>query len=124
DEFVAAQTRDELPAGGFEHPPARLDEQGVARRMAERVVDHFELVEIEAMQREQAAIALRRAERMLELLLEHGAVGQAREHVVKRELGDAPLALDDLARHLIEAGRQPRELVATADPNLHMLARR
>ena len=95
----------------------------VAGRMAERVVDHLELVEVEAMQREQAAVALGRAEQMLELLLEHGAVGQPGQHVVEGELGDALLALGDLADHFVEAVGEPRKLVLAAHPDLDMLAR-
>ena len=74
------------------------------------------------MQREQAAIAFRRAEQMLELLLEHGAVGQPGQHVVERELRDALLAFDDLADHFIEARREPRQLVVAAHPDLDMFA--
>ena len=60
---------------------------------------------------------------MLELLLEHAAVGQPGQDVVEGELGDALLALGDLADHLVEAGREPRQLVAAANPHLDMLAR-
>ena len=63
------------------------------------------------------------AEVMLELLLEHGAVGQAGQHVVEGELGDALLALGDLAGHFVEAVGEPRQLVLAAHPDLDMLAR-
>ena len=76
------------------------------------------------MQREQAAIAFRRAEQMLELLLEHGAVGQTGQDVVEGELGDALLALGDLADHVVEARREPRQLIVAAHPHLDMLAGR
>ena len=84
----------------------------------------LELVEIEAMQREQRRRCRASAEQMIELLLEHGAVGQAGEDVVEGELGDALLALGDLADHVVEAVREPRELVAAAHADLDMLARR
>ena len=60
---------------------------------------------------------------MVELLLEHRAVGQPGQHVVEGELGDPLLAFGDLADHLVEAGGQPRQLVAPANPDLDMLAR-
>ena len=103
---------------------AGLDQQGIAGGVAERVVDHLELVEVEAVEREQAVVAVERAEQMFELLLEHASVGQPGQDVVEGELGDALLALGDLADHLVEAGREPRELVAAAHPHLDMLAGR
>ena len=104
------------------HTAPRFDQQRVTRRMAERVVDDLELVEVEAMQREQAAAAFGSAEQMFELLLEHRAVRQPGQHVVERELCDALLALDDLADHFIEAVSEPCELVFAAHAHLHVLA--
>jgi len=91
--------------------------------MAERIVDDLELIEVEAMQREQRAVARRGAEVMLQLLLEHRAVGQARQLVVERELRDPLLALGDLADHLVEAVGKPREFVLAANANLDVLTR-
>ena len=123
DELVAAQPSDEMAARGLQQALPGLDQQSVPGRMTERVVDDLELVEIEAMERKQAAVALRRAEQMVELLLEHGAVGKPGEHVVERELGDPLLALGDLADHLVEAGREAGKLVFAANADLDMLAR-
>ena len=95
--------------------PASISRASPAGWPSVSLID-LELVEIEAVEREQAAIALRRAEQMVELLLEHGAVGQAGQHVVEGELGDALLALGDLADHFVEAGREPRQLVARRAP--------
>ena len=103
--------------------PRRFDQQGVAGRVAEGIVDRLELVEVEAVERELAGIAARRAQHVFELLLEHAAVGQAGQHVVEGELGDALLALGDLADHFVEARRQPRQLVGAADLDLNRLAR-
>src|SRR2546421_116009 len=61
DEFVAAQASDELTARRLLNAPAGFDEQDVSGGVAERVVDHLELVEVEAMQRKQAAAAFRSA---------------------------------------------------------------
>ena len=44
------------------------------------------------------------------------AVGQAGQHVIEGELGDALLTLGDLADHVVEAGREPGKLVAAAHP--------
>ena len=112
-----------MASGGMLDPPGGFDQQRVACGMAERVVDRLELVEIEAMEREQAAVAFRRAEQMLQLLLEHRPVGQPGQRVVEGELGDALLALGDLADHLVEAVREPRELVLAAHAHLDMLSR-
>ena len=72
----------------------------------------LELVEVEAMQREQAAVAFADARNsMVELLLEHGPVGQAGQHVVESELGNTLLAFGDLADHLVEAAGKPRQFV-------------
>src|SRR6185503_3780610 len=83
-ELVAAEPRDEMAAGGMLNPACRFDQQGITGGMAERVVDHLEMVEVEAVQREQAAIALRRAQQMVELLLEHRPVRQAGQRIVER----------------------------------------
>ena len=45
-----------------------LDEESVAGRMAKRVVDDFELVEVETVQRKKATVATADAKRMVELL--------------------------------------------------------
>ena len=77
------------------------------------------------MQREHAAAAVASVpEQMFELLLEHAAVGQAGQDVVEGELGDALLALGDLADHLVEAPASRADLVAAAHPDLDVLARR
>ncbi len=119
DELVAAEPRDEMAARGFLDAPPRFDQQRIAGRMAERVVDHLELVEVEAVERERSADA----ERVVELLLEHRPVGQPSEDVVERELGNSLFAFGDLADHLVEAGGEPRQLVASANPDLDVLAR-
>ncbi len=56
DELVAAEPGDEMPARRLLYAMRGFDEQGVAGRVAERVVDHLELVEVEAVKREQAAL--------------------------------------------------------------------
>src|SRR3954452_18580573 len=61
---------------------------------------------------------------MVELLMKHRPVGKGRQDVVEGELGDALLALSDLADHFVETVGEPRQLVLAAHPDLDMLARR
>ncbi len=103
---------------------ARFDQKQIACGMAERVVDDLELVEIEAMKRELAAVAAGDAQQMLELLLEHGPVGKPGQDVVERELRNPLLALGDLADHVVEAFGEPRELVGSTHADVDMLAGR
>ena len=112
------------PRGMLKRAGAASMSKRVAGRVAERVVDDLELVEIEAVQREQAAVAIGGRETMVELLLEHGPVGQAGQHVVEGELCDALLALGDLAGHLVEAAGEPRQFVLAANSDLDVLAGR
>ena len=114
DELVAAEPGDEMPAGDVADALPGGDQQRVAGRVAERIVDRLELVEIEAVQREQRLAVLERPVEMVELLLEHGPVRQAGQHVVERQMRDPPLALLDLVGHFVEARRQPGELVVAA----------
>ena len=75
-------------------------QQFVADRVAERVVDRLEIVEVDAEQGEAAAAApLGLPELEIEMLAEEGAVGQAGQTVVEGELGDPLLALGDAGGH-------------------------
>ena len=78
DELVAAETGDEMAPRRLLKALARLDEQRVPGRVAERVVDDLELVEVEAVKRKKAAVAAAMRKQMLQLLLEHRPVGQGR----------------------------------------------
>ena len=53
DELVPAEARNEMAPRRVLYPPPGFNQQSVAGRMAERVVDDLELVEVEAMEREQ-----------------------------------------------------------------------
>ena len=123
-ELVAAEPGDEMAARGLLHAAARLDQQRVAGRMTKRVVDDLELIKIEAVKREQVSTSFHGAEQMIELLVEHGAVGKRGQHVVEGELGDTLLAFGDLADHFVEARGKPRELVLAAHADLDMFTRR
>ena len=90
DEFVAAGAGDEV--AGPQMAADRLggvDEHRVAGRMAERVVDPLESVEIDLQQRDAAAGFGAARGVLLERALEIHAVGQAGEEVVQRIVFDA-----------------------------------
>ncbi len=76
DEFVAAEPGDQVIGLDMAaEPRRRLDQQGIAGIMAERVVDRFEIVEID--QEEVDASARSETGRgLLQPLLEEQAVGQ------------------------------------------------
>ena len=83
-ELVAAEPGDHLAGRGRAglQPVGDLDQQPVAGRVAEAVVDGLEAVEVEVAQAE--ALARRRArERLLQAFEEQRAVGQSGERVVR-----------------------------------------
>ena len=88
-ELVAAEPPDlAMIAHHRLQPLGDLAEQGVADRMAERVVDVLEAVEID---QEQGAALLAVggvAQRLVERLAHHRAVGQAGQRIEAREPGD------------------------------------
>ena len=104
-ELVAAQPRHGVRlARAAAQALADQLEQLVADRMAERVVDALELVEVEAEHR-QALAALDALELVLEMLAHHGAVGQVGERVVARHVRDALFRALPFGDVLV--GRQP-----------------
>jgi hypothetical protein len=70
--------------------------------MTERVVDGLETIEIEAKDSESLA-AFSMPDRFLQLLMKIDAIGQARQLVVPREIGDARFRLP-LFRHVLMNG--------------------
>ena len=66
-------------------------QQIVADRVAQRVVDPLEVIEVQKHDRERLAVALRGFERLGELFVKPGAVGQLGEHV---EIGQPVNLLD------------------------------
>src|SRR5207244_4122545 len=72
-------------------------DQSVAERVAERIVDELEAIEIEEQQGHRLAVALRVVERVGEALVEHVTVGQSRQGVVRRDVQEVLLGL--LAGH-------------------------
>ncbi len=98
DELVAA-----LPADRVRFAHAAFEafddflEQGVADRVAERIVDRLEAVEVEEHQRHATLHAVRMRLRLGDAVAEQQAIGQAGQRVVVRQILDALLCLLALA---------------------------
>ena len=87
-EFVAAEPRHRVVLGdAFAETPCDLLQQHVADRMAERVVDVLEVVEIETQHRKLIA-AFDKPQRLFELLAEQGPVRQVGQRVMARHVGN------------------------------------
>ena len=104
-EFVAAEARDGVGLAHAAAQPLGHDlEQLVADRMAERVVDALEVVEVEIEHRKLAA-APDAGQRLGQPLAKQQAVGQVGERVVARHVRDLLLGAPALGDVLV--GRDP-----------------
>ena len=117
-ELVAAEARHRVDVPGARPQPAGHQAQKlVAAMVPERVVDVLELVEVEEQEGHQLVVPASLDERLLQPVLEQGAVGQVRQGIVVREVpdlllgaqavGDVPLDRDvvaDLARDVANRG--------------------
>ena len=95
-ELVAAQPRDRVVRAQRRFEPARDGlQQLVAGRVAERVVDDLEAVEVEEQHRGAAlgVVALGAADRLVEAVDEQHAVREAGQRVVERVVLQAALGL-------------------------------
>ncbi len=103
DELVAAESGHRiLGTDAVEQPRGRLLEQLVAGDMAERVIDHLEVVEIDEHHAETFARALGARQRQVQAVVEQRPVGQPGQFVVRRQVLDALLRLahlGDVAEH-------------------------
>ncbi len=89
DELVAAEPRHDVArAQALLQPRAHLAQQHVAGIVAQRVVDHFETIEVDEQHGELAVVAARRFDREIQQLAEHRTVRQPGEAVVRREILD------------------------------------
>lgn len=85
DEFVATEAGDHVGrAERAGEPRRRLEKQFVAGIVAKRIVDRFEVVEIDQEQADRAACLGHDIERLLQTLLEEQAVRQAGQVVMRR----------------------------------------
>ena len=91
-ELVAAEAGHRVEvAGAGEQARADGLQQGVAGRVAERVVDRLELVEVDAQEREPVAVTAQPHQRLVEPLVQQHAVGEVGERVMPCHVGDARL---------------------------------
>jgi hypothetical protein len=96
-EFVAADPRHRIGVTQQRtQPRPHLADQFVARRVAERVVDLLEMVEVEHEQRDLLARAAVAVQRLPEPVLKQCAVRQAGERIVQRLVLGGGFALLDL----------------------------
>ena len=93
-ELVAADARDRVVFAHVRFQAAgNFLQHHVAGFVAEVVVDVLEVVEVEKGQRTQHPIFQRMVDRLLQLVLQQGAVGQAGERVVVRQVVQAALVI-------------------------------
>ena len=91
DELVAAEAGDDVGAAhGVAQPVGHGAQQLVAARVAQRIVDLLELVEVDEVDGERPAAAQAR-HRGVHLVAEKRAVGQAGERIVAGQLIDLGL---------------------------------
>ena len=101
-ELVAAQTGDRVGAAQrLLQTRADLGQQPIADLVTERVVDVLEAIEIQQQHGHLLARPLRVFDRLLDPVVEQGAIGQPGQRVVQRhalELGFLQLAFGDIAQ--------------------------
>ena len=120
-ELVAAEPRHQIVAAHDMRQPQRdVADEFVADRMAERVVDVLEMVEVDVEHRHRRAAALDVGDHRLQPLAEEIPVRQAAQRVVQREIAQPVLAGGDgrrggahVAQH--QAGEQRKARQRNAD---------
>ena len=89
-EFVAAEPRHEiLRAQHFAQAIGDRTQQLVAAGMTQRIVDLLELIEVDEQQRRQLLGIVRNRQQALDLVAEIDPVGQRRQFVIARQMGDS-----------------------------------
>ena len=108
-EFVAAKPRDEVGlADRADHQLGKVDQRRIARRMAERIVEIFEPVDIDEQQRRMLIVTLAPGNQHVELADQPTAVGNRHQRIVMR-----------LAVELLAARFEPRDLPPQARNLFH-----
>jgi hypothetical protein len=98
-ELVAAQARHGVHrAHQLLEAVGELPQQPVSGRMTERVVDLLEAIEVQEHHRRRQADAARAVQRHAQAVEKQDAVGQARERILQRLLGQADLGVLALQR--------------------------
>jgi hypothetical protein len=82
--------------------PANMLQQLVADRMAQGVVDRLEAIEVEEHHRHPMLAALGLSQRLLQAVVQQGAIGQAGQAVMVRDMPDALLGLHPLEHFLLQ----------------------
>ena len=130
-ELVAGQPRHHTAAGAGLHAARNLDQELVAHRMAEHVVDFLQAVEVDAQHREFLIRAGAGLDHLRQRLQEGGAVRQIGQAVMVRHMrhprfglaavGDVLVGLDQILRlastieHRHAAGQEQPQAVFGAD---------
>ena len=114
-ELVAAEASGHVRAARAGVESAReLDEHLVAGRVAQRVIDRLEVVEVDEDHRRGALVAPSARDRLTNLLREHRAVGEAGDGIVKRLMGE--LCLERLAfAHVAGAEQDAADVLVVAE---------
>ena len=110
-ELVAAKACDDIAFGdGRAQPTGHFNQDRVAGRVAERIVDDLEVVEIEEQHR-HGLIRLPAGDRFREFGVKHQSVEQAGQGIVRGKIGDLLARLlacrNVLQRHESGARRPP-----------------
>ena len=86
DELVAAEARDRIAVAQHRTQPAgNRHQHRVAHMMAVVVVDRFEVIDIDVVRGERAAVTPGGEQSLFEAILQQRAVRQTREHVAECE---------------------------------------
>ena len=119
-ELVAAQAPDLPLVADFVGQPQRdQPQQGVARRVAERIVDGLEAVEIEQEHRAAMLPPDRAHQSIVERAAKRFAIGEARQRILAREAVELDLRL----AHLGQVGSEAAKAEEMAELVVHRPAR-
>ena len=122
-EFVPAEPRDLCLGQVLAQVNGGFAQQRIARRMAHRVVDDLEIVEVDIGDQDLIVVPPQR-QRLVQLLDEQLAVGQPRQPVMQADMDDLALALGDRLDHAVEIGREAADLVLALDRERRILPAR
>ena len=113
--LIAAEARQRVTAAKTPVQPIRNGlQQAIAHRVTERVIDVLEPVQIQVEQRKLARVALGKADRLVQPVVEQQAVRQAGEAVVMRHALDA-LLRQHLFRNVGRHGKTAQDLPLVPD---------
>ncbi len=124
-EFVGAHARQGVAiAQQPEQAAAQGDQQGIAHRMAARIVEHLEAVDIDQQQRAVGSLAQRQRQRQIQAVFEQHAIGQSGQRVVMRQPDQLLVAGLHRFGHAVEAVRQLADFVVTGRRDAYLVVAR